>query len=318
MARSRRNIETVLKIARMRYDQRLSPGEIAQAEGVSESTISRTLKLAMDLGFIDIQVTPAGWRDFGLEQRLVERLGLVTALVVQNRDPTEPFGPLPRVVAASIEERLAPGTVLGVSDGETVAAIAAAVRRGKSSDIDVVSMIGGIGSPQVHTHSTEICREFASHTGGRAWQMPAPAVVENTESAASLMGVGLVRAVFTTMARTSIALVGVGAMSPRAAVFSHGMIDPAEIDTIKAQGAVGSICARFYDIDGRPIASEFDDRTMAISLANLARVPLRIGAAVGASKITAIRAAIRGGLINALGTDTATADALLAPTSRSA
>lgn len=311
MSRARRDVETILKVARMRYDQRLSPAEIAQSLGISESTVSRVLRAAMDLGYVEIQVTASGWRDSELEHRLIQRFGLGAAVVVQNRETGSPFGLLPRALANAIEDRLTTGTIIGVSDGETVAAIAAAVRRGRSSDVDVVSMIGGLGAAQVHTYSTEIGRVFAANVGGRAWQLPAPAVVEDVEAAHSLLGMGLVRSVFEKMNRASIAVVGVGAMTPQAAVFSHGMIDPGEIEAIKAKGAVGSICARFYDKNGSPIRSAFDDRTIAIALDDLAKIELRFGAALGATKREAINAALRGGLINALATDATTAQALL-------
>jgi len=311
MSRARRDVETILKVARMRYDQRLSPAEIAQSLGISESTVSRVLRAAMDLGYVEVQVTASGWRDTELEHRLIQRFGLAAAVVVQNRETGSPFGLLPRALANAIEDRLATGTIIGVSDGETVAAIAAAVRRGRSSDVDVVSMIGGLGAAQVHTYSTEIGRVFAANVCGRAWQLPAPAVVEDVEAARSLLGMGLVRSVFEKMNRASIAVVGVGAMTPQAAVFSHGMIDPVEIEAIKAKGAVGSICARFYDENGSPIRSAFDDRTIAIALDDLAKIELRFGAALGSTKREAIKAALRGGLINALATDAATAQALL-------
>lgn len=311
MARARRDVEMILKVARMRYDQRQSPSEIAQSLSISESTVSRVLKAAMDLGFVEVQVTPSGWRDARLEDELIARFGLAAAIVVQRRDRAGFFGALPRALAADIENRLAPGTILGVSDGETVAAVASAIRRGRSADIDVVSMIGGMGSSQLNTYSTEIGRVFAAHIGGRAWQLPAPAVVEDAKAARALLGMGMVRTVFEKMAQASIALVGIGAMTPQAAVFSHGMIDSSEIEPITASGAVGSICARFYNRDGRPIASAFDDRTIAISLQDLARLDLRYGAALGLHKIDAIRAALRSGLLNALGTDVPTASALL-------
>ena len=311
MARARRDAEIVLLVARMRYDQRLTPTEIAQSLGVSTATVSRMLRAAMDLGFVEIQVTPSGWRDPDLETRLTQRFGLAAAVVVQRRERAGSLGALPQALASTLEQRLVSGTVLGVSDGETVAAVAAAVRRGKSDDIDVVSMIGGMGSPQIHTYSTEICRVLVSHTGGRAWQLPAPAVVENAAAARALLGMALVQSVFAMIARASIALVGIGVMSAEAAVFRHGMIDHRQIEIIKQRGAVGSICARFYDAEGRTIASEFDDRTIAVSLEDLGRVKLRFGAALGAAKVAAIRAALRGGLINALATDAETAVALL-------
>ena len=170
MARARRDVETILRVARMRYDMRMTPAEIASDLGVSEATVSRTLKAAMDMGFVGFQITPSGWRDRGLEEAMTRRFNLSLAVVVH---PTEGAETLSRALAAEIEDRLVAGTVIGVSDGETVAAVAAAMRRGRSQDVDVVALIGGLGSPQVSTYSTEIGRMLSVHVGGRAWQLPA-------------------------------------------------------------------------------------------------------------------------------------------------
>lgn len=314
MARNRRDDELILRIARMRYDQKLPQHEIAKALAVSESTISRSLKAAMDLGFVEIQITPYAMRDFELERRLVQRFGLEFAVVVQLRDGiANSYEILGRALARTIEERLVPGAVLGVSDGDTVAAVAAAIRRGKTSDVDVVSLIGGVGAPQIPSHSSEVCRMLAAGLGARAWQMPVPAVVDDANAARVLMETSTVRAVFDLMRRLSIAIVGVGSISPRATVFRHGVIDQSYIQTIAARGAIGTICGRFYGADGKPVASDFDDRTLAISLEDLARIPLGIAAAVGSNKAAAIRAAVSGRIVNALGTDSDTARAMLEP-----
>ena len=47
--------------------ERLAIDTIARQLAVSESTISRALKAAMDLGFVEIQITPYAMRDFELE-----------------------------------------------------------------------------------------------------------------------------------------------------------------------------------------------------------------------------------------------------------
>ena len=85
MARHRRDDETILRIAQMRYDQRLPQNEIARLLDISESTVSRALKAAMDLGFVEIQISPTGLRDFATERRLAQAYGLEFAVVVQPR-----------------------------------------------------------------------------------------------------------------------------------------------------------------------------------------------------------------------------------------
>ncbi|MFM9500570.1 sugar-binding domain-containing protein, partial [Streptomyces galilaeus] len=85
------------------------------------------------------------------------------AIVVQPRaSSVSTYEVLGRAVASVIEERVTPGAVIGISDGDTVAAVAAGVRRAKTIDVDIVSLIGGVGAPQVPTHSSEVCRVLAS------------------------------------------------------------------------------------------------------------------------------------------------------------
>ncbi|MBA8879623.1 sugar-binding transcriptional regulator [Phyllobacterium myrsinacearum] len=311
MARTQRSIESIVEIARMRYDERQTPVEIAWKLDISTSTVSRALKLAMQMGFVEIRVTAAGYRDLTLEAALVQKFGLRQAFVVRHESGVNALNTVARVVASHLEDQMVAGTILGVSDGESVAAVADCVRRGKSDDIDIVSMIGGVGSPQVHTHSTEICSVMAKNANGRTWQLPAPAFVVDVRKAAGFMEETLVRSVFSMIERATIAVVGIGAMSPQAAIFRHGMLDAKAMDTLSNKGAVGSICARFFDAEGRTINSEFDDRTMAVSLEALRRIPDRLGVAVGTEKITAISASMRGRLINGIATDRDTAEALL-------
>ncbi len=312
MARHRRDDETILRIAQMRYDQRMPQNEIARTLDISESTVSRALKAAMDLGFVEIQISPTGLRDFALERRLVHAYGLDFAVVVQPRSGGASTGDvLGRAVARVVEERVAAGSVVGVSDGDTVAAVAAAMRHAKTSDIDVVSLIGGVGAPQIPSHSSEVCRTLANGLGARAWQLPVPAILDSAEAAAHLLQTSTVSTVFELMRRATIALVGIGEISARATVFRHGVIPNDRIGKIATSGAVGTICGWFYGADGKVIPTEFDDCTLSVSPTVLRAVPTRLGVAMHAEKAGAVRAAIAGSWINAVGLDAATADALL-------
>jgi DNA-binding transcriptional regulator LsrR (DeoR family) len=77
-------------------------------------------------------------------------------------------------------------------------------------------------------------------------------------------------------------------------------------------GAVGEVTGWAFDAHGRLIEGGINRRITSIP----PRVPakaLTIGAAVGAAKVSAIRAALKGRLINGLVTDEATAGAILKP-----
>lgn len=312
MARHRRDDDTILRIAQMRYDQRLPQNEIARALDISESTVSRALKAAMDLGFVEIQISPTGLRDFALERRLIAAYGIDFAVVVQPRaGGAQTADVLGRAVARVVEERATAGTVIGVSDGDTVAAVAAAARRARSTDIDVVSLIGGVGAPQVPSHSSEVCRTLAAGLGARAWQLPVPAIVDDVAAADHMRQTSSVAAVFDLMTRVDVALVGIGAIDPAATVFRHGVIPAAEIAAIAGAGAVGTICGWFYGPRGEVVSTPFDRRTLSVPPRVLQSVPVRLGVATHASKARAIRAALIGGWINAVGLDAETAEELV-------
>jgi DNA-binding transcriptional regulator LsrR (DeoR family) len=77
-----------------------------------------------------------------------------------------------------------------------------------------------------------------------------------------------------------------------------------------APGAVGEICARFFDIQGKRVHTAFDDRIIAIDTDDFLRIPVRIGIAGTPAKLNAIIGALRGRYITVLITDFETAQAL--------
>jgi DNA-binding transcriptional regulator LsrR (DeoR family) len=113
-------------------------------------------------------------------------------------------------------------------------------------------------------------------------------------------------------ARLTMALAGIGSLPPSPLLRASGnAADLADQDGLHAAGAVGDLCQRFFDFAGNLVPSDLDDRAVGIDADTLRKIPRRIGIAGGASKHTAIHAAVSGGWVNVLVTDTGTAAALL-------
>ncbi len=307
-----RDPSVILRIARMRYEEKRSQQDIAAMLGISSSTVSRALKQARDLGFVEIRVVPPSDRLPDLEHALEEKFGVPSAVVVHTaEDGAQTRHRLGRAVAEFLAPVLRADTVIGVSDGRTTATVVQHMSRTSLPGLEVVPLIGGVGMVDAPTHPHEVARELAMRIGARTWQLPAPAMVDCHETAATLVDAPIVRAAFEVIRRCSVALVGVGAISPEAAIVRHGVVTVDEIAGVGALGAVGSICARFYDGEGNAVPSELDARTLAITLPQLKSIPFRIAVANGEAKVPALRAGLRGRIVNSLGTDEATAHALL-------
>ncbi|MEZ0241634.1 MAG: sugar-binding domain-containing protein, partial [Chloroflexota bacterium] len=94
-------------------------------------------------------------------------------------------------------------------------------------------------------------------------------------------------------------------------LFNRTYLTAAELAEIDEQGAVGDICGRLFDAEGRPCAISAMDRVIGLDLEAMRRLPLVIGIATGREKHRAIRAALQGRLVSALVTDSEAAREVL-------
>jgi DNA-binding transcriptional regulator LsrR (DeoR family) len=304
----KRNLELILRIARMRYEERRAQCDIARQLRISEAAVSRALKAAMDLGLIEIRVQPPLGRDSALERRLRERFPVERVVVVKaERNPRIALERVGQAVAEEIAFRLADDSVIGVGDGESVAAMARSMPRLWLRNAEIVPLIGGVGQLDHAAQPTEVAREIARRTDARVRHLPVPAVMPSAAAAAELIAAPAVHEAFAAMARCSLALVGVGALDETLSLLQQGVVTPADLSHMRELGAIGMICGRAFDRDGRHISSDFDERLLSASIPVLGNIPTRFAVAFGERKAPAIRALLKSGLVNGLGTDAETA-----------
>jgi DNA-binding transcriptional regulator LsrR (DeoR family) len=96
-----------------------------------------------------------------------------------------------------------------------------------------------------------------------------------------------------------LALVGVGTLDESVFVERH-VLDASDLLDLRKAGAVGEICGRYYDRDGRECDSPYKDRVISVDLDTLRRCRNVVAVTLGRERGRAIRAAIRGGLVNSL------------------
>ena len=307
-----KDLSLLVKVARLHYEYNLGQQEIANQLQTSVSSVSRLLKQARQQGIVEIRIHDTTGRIAGLEAALKQRYGLETAIVVPSASGDEATRTsLGRAVAEHIEMFLQTGIVIGVSDGMTTAAVAASLRSSQPYNVEVVPLVGGVGMPDMYTHPIEVARTIALNLGGVTRQLNAPAMVQDAAMRNALMKNPVIQSVFDIIEKCDIAIVGVGAITTDAAMVRNGVMSPEEISQMKQLGAVGAICARFYDASGQAITSDLDNRTISTSLTQLRYIQHAIAVAIGADKAEAIHAALKGQIVRVLGTDQATADLIL-------
>lgn len=303
------------EIATRYYLRDQSQQEIANHFDLSRSNISRLLKEARQRGIVEIFIRHPLGRSTQLEHQLTARFGLRDVGVVKSiAGDTQATIDQAAIVAAQIlETYLADAQLLGISWGTTINAITHAFAPQRRYDVEVVQMMGGVGSTDPAIDGPALAQRVAQALTGRYRYLHAPLIVDTATTAQALLTERNIAETLSIAAQVDVALVGVGAVDPRvSSLMRAGYLRPDEFRAIQAAGVVGDICARHFDITGQPAAPEIDTRLISISLDNIAKIPNVIGVACGEAKARALLGAIHGGYLDVLITDTAAAEAMLA------
>ncbi|MGW4802414.1 sugar-binding transcriptional regulator, partial [Nonomuraea sp. NPDC004297] len=206
------------------------------------------------------------------------------------------------------------GEHLGISSwsASLLATVEAMQRRPVRVAEEVVQLIGGVGKGSAQVQATRLAAHLADLTGAEPVFLPAPGLVGSAVARQALSDDHVVRQVVDAWSRLTTVLVGIGSLNPSPLLQESGnAIGEEEMETLRGLGAVGDVCLRFFDAEGRLVDSPLEDRILGISADDLLRVPRRIAIAGGRRKTAAIRAALRGGWVNTLITDVGVAEELL-------
>lgn len=299
--------DLLYRAAQLYYLQDATQAEIAAALGTSRPTVSRLLTEARSRGIVHIEVRDPRRHDTeGLAADLAAALGLVRAWVTPGTAGLQVGAALaPAVGEALLDAQLRPGDAALVSSGATIYEVSQQTLP-PLPGVVMAPTVGGQDEPEAYYQTNEITRQMAVKCLAQPLFLYAPAM-PGPELYDILMHDPSVTPVVSLWRRAGAALLGIGAPpAQRTSVPSVMPRDPAFL-----RAAVGDICARPFDRDGRPIAFGGSERLVAVELEALRDIPATIGVAVGAAKVEGIVVAARAGYLNRLVTDRDTALALL-------
>ncbi|TPI50893.1 MULTISPECIES: sugar-binding domain-containing protein [unclassified Mesorhizobium] len=292
-------------VAKLHYEAEMSQVDIARQLGVSTATISRLLQRARAEGIVRIEVLDLAAPE-EITGQLIDRLGLRDAAVVE----TPAAGAL-TALAGSLggllkQAQLVAGSVVAIGWGRAVREV---IRAGlpRIPGVLTVAATGGMQQHAAHFQVNEFVRLAAEEFGGTPHFIHAP-YLPSSELREVFLGDAAISDAVALWDRTDVAIVGIG--------LPHAINAPeASAATPSEQAlvhAAGDVLRHYFDADGALIAWEGEGRMIAMSPAQLRAVPLVIGVAASPEKATAIIGAARAQLINAVITDTKTAQAILA------
>jgi len=308
------NARLMTKVARLYHEQGLSQPNISARLHISQSRVSRLLTKATEVGIVRTTVVNTAGVYAELEDELEKRYSVSEIVIVDTADSEEQIlKSLGSAAAHYLESTLTGGDKIGISSWSATLLSTVEAMRPKVSKVadEVVQVIGGVGESNAQAHAVRLAGRLAEVTGARVSYLPAPGLVSTPEAARALFANQNISSVLNSVEELTLLLVGIGSIDPSKLLKESGnSLSEKERKELAKLGAVGDVCMRFFDENGKSLKTNLDKRIIGISADQLKNISRRVAVAGGARKHKAIRAALKGGWVNVLITDHKTAKKL--------
>ncbi len=246
---------------------------------------------------------------YGLKQANVYDLGAVSDESLLVRE-------LGQLLALQLQSMPLDAAVVGFTSwSRTLQETVQHLRPLRNSGVQyVVEMLGDLGPPSLQHRAAQTTQQLAEMTGAEPMFLRVPGVLPNSEVKAAILAHDThARQALQKLDAIDFALIGIGSgdiVPPLRA--GENFFTAEQVEQAKGRGAVGEVDLHYIDENGKVVHTDFDDLVVGAGAEQLLRADRRLGVAGGTSKYRAIRAALLGGWINLLVTDSTTAQWLLA------
>ena len=305
----------LIKVVELYYQDGLSKSEIGKRLHVSRTTVARALTRARNEGIVQIQIHYPEGCDPTMEARLEEKFHLQEAIIAHHREDTPMGEQIGAFASDFILRTLHSDMVIALSRGMTLKGMVECLRSEvrlrflKAERVDVAPIMAAsnlpssVGEEQRLAYTNYLLEEFARIIRAGSCQLLTPHCVSTPEARQMLLREPSVRAVFDLARRAELAVLGIGAVTPESTLVKSGALSLEEMMELERRGGVGELLSHVLDAEGRVVDPSLEERMMCLTLEDLKRIPIRLGAAYGKEKQAAVLSILRGGYINVLITD---------------
>jgi deoxyribonucleoside regulator len=305
--------DELIKISKMYYEMGMKQKEISEKLSYSRPTISRMLDSAMYRGFVKVQVQYPLNSINELEEEIKDKFNLKKVFVAPTYVDDEELivQDVGKALAIYLNEICKPNDILGISWGTTLGVVSKYLPKREIDNMKIVQLNGGIAINSFSNGSFGLMERFAE-----AFEVPfsllsVPTIVDSENIASSILSDSNINEIVSLGKKANIALFGIGRTHSDSVLYKSGYFKDNIYTELISKGAVGDICSRFFDLNGRIVDVELNKRTIGLQLGELINKEHSIAMAVGLKKVKAVYGALQGSYLNTLFIDEQLARELL-------
>lgn len=309
---NRRQVKQAVEISKLYYLDGATQAEIAKKLDLSRPTISRALQFARDNKIVKIQVTDPLSDLSDLREQIKERYHLDEVVIATpERDGKAAIlDALGSATAKYLARAVNDNDTIGISWGQTLAAVARYLQPSDRKNIRVVYLKGTVANSTHNNYVVEITKAFNKCYHTQAQILPLPVIFESREVKEMVVKDRFINEILTTGHQATVDLFTVGTTEPDATLFELGYLSDHQVADLQER-SVGDIISQFVDGRGKIVDADLTARTVALPLNELKNTRQSILVAGGMNKLNSIKAALAGRYANVLVTDVVVAQHLI-------
>lgn len=290
--------------------------QIARKFRVSRATVARALQRALQDGLVQMHFAPEPERLMLLEEEVARRYRLEEAILVpETGDSASRQAALARATASYLERSLEDGMVVSLGTSRTLHDMASTFAPPhKLPGCVFVEMVGGIKHRDPRFDTYNVSWTLAERCGGTARHLFSPAVLSSAQAREIMLSDAHTAETLAMALHSNMSLLAIGDPSIHCPVFRMASLNEAHITALQAEGAIGEVIGRPYDIHGKPVHSPIEDRVLGLDLQQIGQLSHVVAVAGGPERRLAILGALRQGFIKVLVTDDETGQVLCTQT----
>jgi DNA-binding transcriptional regulator LsrR (DeoR family) len=305
-------LELAARAAWLYYFKSRTQEQIAVELNVSRQIVQRLIALANSERLIRFQLVHPMVKCIELADRLRDRFELTFCDVCLNeRDSTEDIPSVATQATFYLEkvlDEVAPLTI-ALGSGGAMREVSRRLPPMERPQHKCVSIMGNLTRDGRATHY-DIVTRLAERLNAQCYPFPVPVVTHTVAERELLMAQPGHSVLKSLVKEASLMVMGIGYWGPEATLYKDGFITAAELGQAMAAGAVGELLGCAISADGVIVNAAYHDRLTSFIRTRPADRPTTIVAS-GVHRAPAIRAALRGKLVNSLITDENTARLVL-------
>ena len=282
-----------LRAAWMYFVEEMTQNEIALKLGVGRVTVVRLLAAARERNEVKITIGDRLAECVEAERLLENRFGIDEAIVVPlSARGADATGPIAAATGAYVSSLVRADMRIGVAWGRTLVSSLAFMSERTVENVSVVSLLGGIMKARKF-NPAEFAWRFASLFQADCYLMTAPLVVDSAATRQTLIERCGLGDIFELAKSLDAVVLGAAGMGADATAHVSKFISNADRASLLKAGAVGDVLFNFFDAGGKLVDHPINERVMSVPLDIIKKVPVRVMAAGGASKVPALAGALK-------------------------